>query len=373
MRFPTTAWTVLLSLALLLSGSCSQSLRPQAKELAKAGSTIAGQLQQFYGLIEQDVIDTYELDQFRAAYDLQAKLDEEAAKKPSSHPLPTPPTPDSISELDKQLQSATEDSYNAIEARARLAGAIKAEYDAYAALASYDASTELVDATNNLIGAAKTAAAFAVPDPTGTVASVAQALLTDIVKQLGTVRQNKALLRQSSQMIALLQKFKQFFDTEKVLYEGDVPATDSSGRALKITGIAGRKALAYRSVATDLVKSEVVISTGMVERVLVGYDLSWPASKGPFTEPALKAGIVKMMVMKAYPIGRLATDAGGDLSKSLGNLVTLHQQLAKKEPPSFADALADSATLQAILERMKVQSHDVKSLESILKSLGGSK
>ncbi len=103
----------------------------------------------------------------------------------------------------------------------------------------------------------KTAAAFAVPDPTGTAASVAQALLTDIVKQLATVQQNKQLLRQSSQMIALLQKFKEFFDAEKLLYGGEVPATDSSGRTFLITGSAGRKAVAYRSVATDLVKSEV--------------------------------------------------------------------------------------------------------------------
>src|SRR5262249_52964033 len=85
-----TAITAIL-LLLLVAGltGCTRSLRPDAMKIAKAGSLNAKQMADYYEALQQDVVDTYEMDAFRKAYLQQSAFDKDvkAAQAAVPHDL----------------------------------------------------------------------------------------------------------------------------------------------------------------------------------------------------------------------------------------------------------------------------------------------
>lgn len=348
---------------------CTRSLRDDATKVAKAGSTTAKQMADFYSSLQQDTIDTSELTAFREAYLLQESYDEKVKKaKDEGRSAPSPPS-FQISDTDKALLQEYQNTYNALAARARLARAMQDAYDSYGHLSEYNATEDVLNSVGGLIQTVNAAATLSLPDPTGTVTGLVQGLFKDVITELTTIQQNRKLLRASSRLVPVLQKLKQIFDAEKILYGGDKEVKDSQGKPRLVSGIAGRRAAAYRLVSRELVESDAVISTALVNRVLSQYQLRWPEPQVPFTQPALKAGIVKIIEIRAYPLAQLSEDTGEGISRGLGKLIALHQELAVHKPLSLDEAVSNSATVQVLLDQLKTKGVPTDFIIDLLKAL----
>ena len=367
MRQKRRILSITVASVFFLAIACTRSLRQDALQTAKFGSTTAQQMADYYGVIQKYTIDTYELDQFREAYLRQLAYNR--AKEKGEQPATTPSF--EFTQVDRDIQELSQKTYDALGARSQLALAMKDAYDAYVNLASYDSTQEVLGAVSGLTKAAVAVSSLPLPDPTGTITGLAQGILKDIITELTTIQQNKKLVQQSEKLIPALEKLKKFFDTEQPLCGGDYDTKDSAGNIRHPTGIAGRKSAAYESAARVLVEGEVVISTAFVNRVLEQYQLKWPEPQAPFAQSALKAGVIKMIEGRSHPIGRLADDTANQLSRSLGKLITLHNELKQKKPLSWTEALNNSATAQLLLNRMKSQGAPVDSLVQVMTLLQG--
>jgi hypothetical protein len=349
--------------------ACSRSIRDDASKVAESGSTTARQMAQLYQSLQQDTVDTYELNVFREAFLTQRAYNDAVAKaRQANQPPPAPPTLE-MTPLDIQLSQESQKTYDALGARARMAKAMQQTYDSFGHLATYNAAAEVGKSVDGLSQAVSGAVALVLPDPTGIAASAAQALLKDVAARLADMKQNASLRSASTQVVPIVTGLKAAFDAEKPLLGGDSEIKDSQGVSRKVSGIAGRRAAAYKSVARELVSSDAAISSEMITRVLAPYQLRWPDAQKPFSDAAVKAGIIKIIEARAYPLAQLSADASEGLSKSLGKLLTLHQQLMVNQPLSLADALQDSATVQVLLDRLKSDGVPVDTFADLLKTL----
>jgi hypothetical protein len=354
---PLASYVISLLLVLSAIGlpGCTRSLRQDGTKIAQAGSTVAKQMAEYYGTLQLDTNNTYELNAFREAYLLQKAYDREVERaKEQNQPAPPPPSFD-MSDTDKLIFQEYLKTYQALAARVRLAKAMQNAYDSYAQLSAYDSTQEVLDSLDGLVKTVSAASNLVLPDPTGTVTSLVQGLFKDIITEITTIQQNRKLLLESNRLIPILQKLKQVFDAERVLYGGDAEVTDSQGVKRAVSGIAGRRAAAYKSVARQLVEGDAVITTAMVNRVLSVYQFRWPEPQVPFTQPALKAGIVKIIESRAYPLMQLSEDVGEGLSKSLSTLIAQHQKLAVRKPMSVQELFEHSATVQVLIDQLKSQ------------------
>lgn len=355
---PLTSYAISLLLVLSAIGlpGCTRSLRQEGTKIAQAGSTVAKQMAEYYSSLQRDTNDTYELNAFREAY-LRQTVYDKAVKEANQTGQPAPPPPTfEMSDLDKEIFAEYLKTYQALAARARLAKAMQNAYDSYAQLSAYDSTQEVLTNLDGLVKTVSAASNLVLPDPTGgLITSTVQGLFRDIITEITTIQQNRKLLRESNRLIPILQKLKQVFDAERVLYGGDTEVADSQGVKRAVSGIAGRRAAAYKSVARQLVESDAVITTTFINRVLSVYQLRWPEPQVPFTQPALKAGIIKIIESRAYPLAQLSEDAGEAISKSLNSLITQHQKLAVNKPLSLQELFEHSATAQVLLDQLKTQ------------------
>ncbi len=364
---PAVSAFLCISIACVLTG-CTPSVREDAAKVAQAGETVSKQMAQYYGLLQQDTVDTYELNAFREAYLLQQAYDKDLAKAGVQGKTP-PQLSLEMTETDKVIAEEYQKTYRALGARARLAKAMQDAYGSYARLSEYDSTQEVLNNVGGLIQTVNAAASLSLPDPTGTVSTVVQGLFKDIVTELTTIQQNRKLVRESNRLIPTLEKVKQVFDAEMILYGGDATVKNSQGEVMAVSGIAGRRAAAYKSVARQLVESDAVITTALVNRVLSQYQLRWPEPQMPFSQPALKAGIVKMIEARAYPLTQLSEDTGQSVSRGLGGLIVLHEQLAARKPLSLQEVMTNSATLQVLLDQLKTQGVPTDVITELLKAL----
>ncbi len=366
-RQPLVALLLIL-LAIGFSG-CTRSLRQEGAKVAQAGSVTSKQMAEYYETLQRDSVDTYELNAFREAYLLQKSYDDAVKKARAEGRQITQPPSFGLSDLDKEILKEYQKTYQALAARIRLAKAMQDAYGSYARLSDYDSTKEVLNNIDGLIKTVSAASSLVLPDPTGTVGALVQGLFKDIVGELETIRQNRKLLRESNRLIPILEKLRQIFDAERVLYGGDAEVADSQGVKRKVSGIAGRRAAAYKLVARELVEGDAVISTSMVNRVLNQYQLRFPEPQVPFSQPALKAGIVKIIESRAYPLAQLSEDVGEKLSRSLGNLVSLHQQLAVKKPLELNSLIENSGTAQVLLDQLKAQGVSSDFINELLKAM----
>lgn len=362
-------WRTLVSLFLLLFiliaptlTGCTRAARENAIKLARTGDALSKQMSEYYGSLQEDTVDTYELNAFRAAFLLQQKYDEENTKTTQRLSF-------EMSPADKEIAAEYKKTYEALAARIRLAKAMQDAYGSFLNLSEYDSPKEMLDSIGGLIEAVNTAAGLSLPDPTGMASTVVQGLFKDIVTELTTVQQNRKLLMESNRLIPILENIKKVFDAEKILYGGDALVKNSKGEPVKVSGIAGRRAATYKSVARQLVESDAVITTALVNRVLSRYQMRWPDSQMPFKQPALKAGIVKMIEARAYPLVQVSTDAADGISRGLGKLIEQHRQLADNKPLSLQELVNNSATLQILLDQLKRESVPSDFITEILKAL----
>ncbi|MDP2757258.1 MAG: hypothetical protein Q8O45_06565 [Desulfurivibrionaceae bacterium] len=348
---------------------CTRSVREDATKVAQAGDTVSKQMAEYYSSLQQDTVDTYELNAFREAYLLQQKYDEEVKKDKKQGRIPLLPPSFEMSLEDKEIAEEYQKAYRALAARVRLARAMQDAYGSYAHLSEYDSTKEVLNNVGGLIKAVNATASLSLPDPTGTVSMVVQGLFKDIVTELTIIQQNRKLLRESNRLIPILQKVKQVFDAEMILCGGDTTVKNSEDKDMRVSGIAGRRAAAYKSVARQLVESDAVITTALVNGVLSQYQLRWPEPQMPFTQSALKAGIVKMIEARAYPLTQLSEDAGEGVSRGLDKLIVLHQQLAVRKPLSLQEVESNSATLQVLLDQLKTKGVPTDFITELLKTL----
>jgi hypothetical protein len=349
--------------------ACSRSIRDDAARVAESGATTARQMVQLYQSLQHETADTYELNVFREAFLTQRAYDDAVERaRQANQPPPAPPTFE-MTALDVQLSLEYQKTYDALAARARMARAMQQTYDGFAHLASYNAAAEVERSVEGLSKAVSGAVALALPDPTGVAASAAQSLLKEVAARLADLKQNSSLRSASTQIVPIVTGLKAAFDAEKPLLGGDSDVRDSQGVSRKVSGIAGRRAAAYKAVARELVLSDSVISAEMITRVLAPYQLRWPDPQRPFSDAAVKAGIIKMIEARAYPLAQLSVDASEGLSRSLGRLLTLHRQLMVGQPLSLDDALQDSATVQVLLDRLKSDGVPVETIADLLKTL----
>lgn len=320
--------SALLVLVIIASG-CTRPLRADATNVAKVGSTVAKQMAEFWDFLQQDTMDTYELNAFRFAYENQQNSSSLTWDK------------------DREIRDQVQESYRALGARARVARAMQEVYESYAHLAEYDATKELqgsIDALGQALNVA-----LGLPWPK----SAAQALFKDIVTEFNAIQQNRQLLRESGRLIPTLRKFKEIYDKEKGLY----------------SDISNDRVLAYKEMAQLLVDNDAVISTALVNRVLSQYQLRWPDPQMPFTQPALKAGIRQIIEVRALALEKLSGDVGEGISRGLGRLIMLHEQLAVSKPLSLQEALANSASVQLLLDQLRAMRVPVDFITDLLKSL----
>jgi hypothetical protein len=333
---------------------CTRAIRDEASKVAKAGRDVSRQMAEYLETLQQDTTDTYELNAFREAYLLQKSYDRAVQKaKDQRRPLPPPPS-FQMSDMDKQVLREYQQTYQALAARIRLARAMQDAYESYAQLSAYDSTQEVLNSMDGLIKTVSAAADFPLPG-LGSASSVVQGLFKDIVRELTTIQQNRKLLKNSELLIPIIQKLKAIFDQERILYGGDSVVVDSNGVSRRVSGIAGRRAAAYKSTARELVESDAVISTALVNRVLSRYQLRWPEPQVPFTQPAMKGGIVKIIESRAFPLAQLSDDVSDKISKGLGGLIKLHRELAVKKPLSLQEVISNSATAQVLLDQLKDQ------------------
>jgi hypothetical protein len=333
--------------------ACTSSDRPAALQVAAAGSVTARQMGEYYSSLQRDSQDTYELNAFREAYLAQRAYEQNQLEAVRGRVESPPPPSLEITALDRALAAEYEKTWRALGARVRLAGAMQDAYESYARLAQYDASREMLDRVGGLLSAANGAAALPLPDPTGTVGAVTGGLFKDLVTQLTTLWQNRKLVRDNARLAQALLELQRIFEAERILMAGDAEVKDSTGQARSVSGIAGRRAAAYREVARALVEGEAVISSALINRVVGAHDLRWPDSQAPFSDPPLKAGILKLIEYRALPHAQASEDAGAFISSSLAELVVLHEQLARGRPPSLSAFLERSAAGQVALDCLR--------------------
>jgi len=344
---------------------CTRAARENAIKIAQAGDTLSKQMSEYYGSLQQDTVDTYELNAFREAFLLQQKYDEDVKNGKKAPRLSF-----EMTQEDKEIAEEYKNTYKALSSRIGLARAMQGAYGSFLKLSEYDSTKEISDNIGGLIEAVNIAAVLSLPDPNGMmVSTVVQGLFKDIVTELTTVQQNHKLLVESNRLIPILEKIKKVFDAEKILYGGDALVKNSKGEGIKVSGIAGRRAATYKSVARQLVENDAVITTAFINRVLSRYQLRWPDSQMPFTQPALKAGIVKMIEARAYPLARVSADAADGISNGLGKLIELHRQLADNKPLSLQELTNNSATLQILLNQLKREDVPSDFITEILKAL----
>jgi hypothetical protein len=367
-RAPVRAGLPLLYVFVVLGQTgCSRSLRQDGAKVAQVGSTTAKQMAEYYQALQKDTIDTYELNSFRDAYLTQKAYEKalEEAKKTGTQPPPPPSL--TLSDLDKEILKEYQQTYQALGARVQLAQAMQDAYGSLAHLSEYNATDEVNKSVSGLSKAVSAASGFVIPDPTGTVTTVVQGLFKDILGELTTSEQNRVILRENRRVARILVKLQQVFDAEKILCGGDRTVPDSQGNPRKISGIAGRRAAAYKSVAELLVESDAVVTTAMLNRVLGQYEFRWPEPQVPFSQPALKAGMIKIIEARSLPIVQLTEDSGDGISRGLGKLSALHTQLAERKPLSLQEALENSATVQVLLDQLKSKGVPTEFLLELLK------
>jgi hypothetical protein len=373
------ALIVLILLCLSTASACTRSQRESGLKVAQLGTTTAGQLAQYYQTLQQDIVDTYELNVFREAFNRQRaydaalrnfEIETQAALRERRPPPARPVAPSlALSDLDRELLAEYQRTYRALQARRQLAQAMRDAYGSFVNLTQYNATEEVQKNIGGLTQAATAASTFLLPDPTGTVNSVVEALFRDVARELATAAQNRSVVQASNQLAGALVKLQQIFDAERVLYGGDQEVTDGAGQKRQVSGIAGRRAAAYKSVAQELVETEAVISTVFLNRVLGQYDLRWPDPQVPFTQPAIKSGIIKLIEARSYPIVQMTTDTGAGLSRSLGQLASLHRQLAANRPLTLQEAAQNSATVEVLLEELSKRNTKVATLAEILQAI----
>jgi hypothetical protein len=337
---------LLCVLATLLSG-CSRSVRQDATQVAQIGSATSGQLAQIYEAAQEDVTDTFELNQFFAAY---------------ANPNPRV----ELTDTDRELLSIMQQTNRALGSRVRLARAMKQVYDSYGRLSDYNNAADMDRSVGELIGALNGAAAFPLASTAGPAAPAARAigstasdLLRSIASEIGTVRQNRALIREGKRLIPLLERLKTVFDAERKLLANEAefpdvdPATgqprlDAQGRprTVMVRGIAGERVTAYKRVYQSLVSSNAVVSQALLNRFLAKSSLRWPNANQPFTDDKIKAGVIRLIEIEAYQRGKASDTAGEEVIRSLDTLITLHRELANNQSLSLQEALEQSALTQ---------------------------
>jgi hypothetical protein len=229
--------------ALVLSG-CSRSVRKEAKPIAQYGSITAGQIAEIYRVAQQDVTDTFGLDQFYTAY---------------ADPTATV----ALSDEDKEEFEIMQQTNRALESRVRLARAMKDVYESYGRFADYNNAAEMEKSAGELVSALNTAAAFtlaptAASPAASAVGETAGSLLKAIASEVGTIKQNRALIREGKRLIPLLERLRLIFDEERKLLateslfqgidENGSPQVDAQGKPVlvPVRGIAGERVQAYK-------------------------------------------------------------------------------------------------------------------------------
>ena len=364
---------VLLAMALILAGQtgCSRSLRKDGTQVAKIGSATSKQMGEYYESLQKDLTDTYELEAFGIAYSLQKAYDKDVAKaKAENLPPPTPP-PTALDETDKRTADEYRKTYSALQKRIAVAHAMQDAYDSFQHITEYNATAEVNKSIGSLkdsLDAVKIGDLSAI-DPRTPVGTIGKGVFEDVIRELTTVQSNRAILRESEHLAAVLEKIQDVFQSELILYGGDQMVKDSSGHEVPITGITGARSRAYRRVVKELVDSDAIITTSLVSRVLGAYDFKWPEPQVPFTQPAMKAGILKMIEARSFPIVQLSVDTGDKLSNSLKKLAVLHHQLAANRPLSLQEAAQQSETVQVLIDQLKKKNVPVDFFKELILTL----
>lgn len=308
----------LLILMLFTFGAtgCSKPMRNHAAKVATSGVTTADNMVAYYDLLAKDTQDVWELTAFRRGF------------------LQLPP-PANLQELNTALGK----QYAALQARKRMAKQMSSTYSELANLASYDASADVLKAVHNLQDSLKEVKALPLPDLNGRLAGspvTPQSIIDDIVVELSTVAQNRAIARENKRLLRISERMADFFSLEKPLYQD----------------IAQDRADRYKQVAKALVEGRAVISGDLVNRVLASYDLRWPAQQEPFQDEKVVQGILQLIDARSEPIVALSRDAADGIENSLRQLVVLHKNLVAGKASSLAELAEQSTSIKAILESL---------------------
>lgn len=338
----------LVLLSILSVAGCAHAIRTDAAQLAKLGATTSDQISALYRAGQQDLTDTYELNQFYSAWaDIKA--------------------PTSLTKPDLSLLSTIDSTNRVLASRVRLANALKQVYASYGQLAEYDHPAAMGQSIGSLLNATIGAAGLIFPADAVATFPVAKssALLKAAAKDIGVVQQNKSLIESGNRLVPLLTDLRALLVIEMPLLSH--PPVGTVGQDTSAySGISQDRLQAYKRVLQELVTSEAVISRPLLNRFLSGSDLSWPEPTVPFHDPRLKSGIKRLIEIDAYHRSIAANIAGEEVLKSLDKMIELHRSLPAKQKLLLEDALAQSAIAQFWVDILR--EHDVPA-EGVIEAL----
>lgn len=375
---------LLAGLGALGQTGCSRSLRPQAAKVAKAGSLTAQQLGDYYDSLMEDELRGWELYAFRSATGTYriVKAAQDAIDKIDAQLL-TEHDAGTIAKLnaDKATQKAvievrlkkqrddldknekdSEKIFDALSSRKSLAAEMQGLYDAFARLVDYDATADVEAKASSLINVVNTVAKTKFPsieqdqskDANGkTKSDIISGVITDVVRELTVVAQNRAILRQSKEIVPLLTNIRKLFDTERVVYKD----------------VATQRAQLSTDLAKDLVDYGEVVSTGLVDDALATYGLKWPEPQTPFKAIALRKGVEAIITARSKPLLKASHVAADQISGTFGHLIALHAQLLIQKPLTFGEFLDSSAAVQISLNQLKARGVPAQGVLDFVKTM----
>jgi hypothetical protein len=243
--------------------------------------------------------------------------------------------------------------YEALRARKKVAVELSAVYDQFARLANYNASEDVRTKASELIGALNGVLESPIPDVSSSSNSLIGRAIGDVIGEIMTIQQNKAILKSSRRVVGALRNLQKFYEAEKVVYKS-IPTIRASFST---------------QIAKNLVENSTVISTSLLADTLAAYELRWPDPQVPFTSKAMTRGVQGIIDARSKPLEKVSQDTADGLSKTFTKLITLHEELEEKKPLSFVEFAESSSAVSLLMEELKAHNVPAGDILKFFKAL----
>lgn len=298
------ALSISLILLLLLAPLTGCDNRAEGEQLAKAGAATAETLAKYYESLVQDALDIWELEAFNSS--IRGIEFSHAAQD----------------NLQKQIDS--------LNARARLARGLMSTYNALKDLSSFDASGQVKESAEGLVGAIKGLPIFPASgiNPAGIFGMIAE----DITKW----KQSKDIRKGSELILKVLERLTELFQKESQAYKSF--ATERGSK--------------FENVIDFLIQNKMVLALPLLQKVPDSLGLKLAAADKPVESPETRAALVELARVRVRRIALMSAGAADGIMQSLGQLVSNHKEFQAKRGLSLETVMAGLERARAYIDEI---------------------
>lgn len=300
---------ILLCSHLTIVSACIK--REDGIELAKAGISTANTMSAYYGSLQQDVIDIWEMEAFLDSLARQAV-----------------PVSEQERLLMKEINRERVKTIDSLNRRILLTHALAEAYNSLLALSSYNAAESVKQSAGNL-----EKALTGIPDFPGS-SVIASGLFSQILSDLASLKQSGEIKKASEVLLVLIDKIHTLLDQETEAY---------------LSIIKNRRA-ASQLILGKLIEKEQVLALPLIEKVPRSFGLSL-VKKGEeaVKDQPLQTALIAVSNAQLERTVLLGDGATQNLKQTVKLLSDNHKRLQAKDRISLDSLLETLNTAQTYL------------------------